>query len=157
MVWRRLDQSENSDRVFIPGTQLQQHSPAGWLRMAGSTLTWAVATSHSQCCAQSVWSSRRLPVFSKMSTDGWYLLRGPAFTKVVDARSSTILCLCSTMLESPGTVLLKTSWACWWDTVCGLFLSWGLESLIRWNLKGNSHWLQSFYIRADNKVIFDVR
>mgnify|MGYP005671321087 CR=1 FL=1 len=75
--------------------------------------------------------------------------------KVVDARCTTRLCLCSPMLESLGPVLLTTPWACWWDTGCGLFLSWGVESLIRWNLKGNSHWLQSFYIRADNES--DIR
>ena len=147
--------TKKSDRLILPGTQSQHQSSAAWLRMAGSALTWAVASSHYRCGVKSVWSSRRLPVFSKMSTDGWYLLRGPAFTKVVYARRSAKLCLCSQMLESPGTVSLTTSWACWGDTGCGLFLSLGLESLIRWNLKGNSHWLQSFYIRADNES--DIR
>ena len=121
--------------------------------MAGSTLKWTVASSHSQCCAKSVWSSYRLPVSPRyqLNDTRLWVPPTPKGADAVDARCSARLCLCSPMLESPGTVSFTTSWACWWDTGCRLFLSWGLESLIRWNLKGNSHWLQSFYIRADNE------
>ena len=69
------------DRLILPGTQSQHQSSAAWLRMAGSALTWAVASSHYRCGVKSVWSSRQLPIFSQISASQWYTLRGSAYTE----------------------------------------------------------------------------
>ena len=158
MFWQRLDQSENSDHVFLPGTQSQHPSPADKPEMVGSTLTWAVATFHSQCCAKSVWSSYRLPVsarYQQANDTRLWVPPTPKGADAVDARCSARLCLCLPMPESPGTLLLTTSWACSQDSGWGSFLSWGIESLIRCDLKGNSHWLQVSISRQKTKMIFD--